>query len=105
MIRHFILAVLVDSSCGYKADLLRTWASGSQDPLSMAIHDFPLLGVMVRLVAAVLLEYRLTHLAAWCYPLLRVAFPHSHPEQTLETFLHFGQGASCIFLFLVRVED
>ena len=48
MFRHLMVDVIVNSSHGVRLGAVRKWASGGDDILSTAIHDFPILGVIVR---------------------------------------------------------
>lgn len=47
MFRHFTTDIISYSSYGHCAGSLKKWASGLEDPLSLAVHDFPLLGTVV----------------------------------------------------------
>ena len=48
MFRHLMADIIVNSSYGIRLGAVREWASGGDNILSTAIHDFPLLGVVVR---------------------------------------------------------
>ena len=49
MFRHLMVDVIVNSLHGIRLGAVRKWASGVDDILSTAIHDFPMLGVIVSL--------------------------------------------------------
>jgi hypothetical protein len=48
MFRHLMVDIVVNSSHGIRLGAVREWASGGNNILSTAMHDFPLLGAVVR---------------------------------------------------------
>lgn len=47
MTRNLMVDVITEHSLGCQAGSLAKWAAGQVDPLSVAVHDFPPLGIVV----------------------------------------------------------
>lgn len=64
MIRHLMIDILAESAFGAQAASLRKWAAGEEDPLAVAVHDFPPLGVIVSSRCEIARAQRLTAVGA-----------------------------------------
>lgn len=47
--RNLMVDVVVSTSYGYRLGAVHKWSLNTEDPLSTAIHDFPIRGILVRL--------------------------------------------------------
>lgn len=51
MFRNLMVDVTIFSLFGYRLGAMNKWTLGAEDPLSTAINDFPIRGVLVRSLA------------------------------------------------------